>query len=76
MNPASGKKKKINNLKNLYDILRKYGYETEIKVTKAKFDAIRIVKELDDDIDLVISAGGDGTLNEVISTSYNSKCID
>ncbi len=67
MNPASGKKKKINNLKNLYDILRKYGYETEIKVTKAKFDAIRIVKELDDDIDLVISAGGDGTLNEVVT---------
>lgn len=67
MNPASGKKKKIKNFKDFYDILRKYGYETEIKLTKAKYDAIRIVKELDDDVDLVISAGGDGTLNEVVT---------
>ena len=67
MNPASGKKRKIDNYKDFYDILRKYGYDTEIIFTKAKYDATRIVKELDNDVDLVISAGGDGTLNEIVT---------
>ena len=67
MNPASGKKRKINSYKDFYDILRKYGYDAEIIYTKAKNDATRIIKELDDDIDLVISAGGDGTLNEIVT---------
>ncbi len=67
MNPASGKKRKVNNYKDFYDILRKYGYDAEIIYTKAKNDATRIIKELDDDIDLVISAGGDGTLNEIVT---------
>lgn len=67
MNPASGKKRKIDNFKDFYDISRKYGYDTEIIFTKAKHDATRIVKELDNDVDLVISAGGDGTLNEIVT---------
>ena len=67
MNPESGKVKKMNNMNVFYDVLRKHGYDAEIKYTKAKNDATEIVKELDDDIDLVISAGGDGTLNEVVT---------
>lgn len=67
MNPASGKKKKIDNYRDFYDILRKHGYDTEIKFTKRKYDATEIIQELEDDIDLVISAGGDGTLNEVVT---------
>lgn len=67
MNPESGKVKKLDNKKDFYDILRKHGYDAEIKYTKQKKDATKIVKELDDDIDLVISAGGDGTLNEVVT---------
>lgn len=67
MNPESGKLKNKENINELYDILRKYGYEAEIKYTKAKKDATEIVKSLEDDIDLVISAGGDGTLNEVVT---------
>ena len=66
MNPNSGKKKKVD-YKNLYDILRKYDYDGEIKFTKASKDAINIVKNLSNDVDLVISAGGDGTLNEVVT---------
>ena len=67
MNPQSGKKKKIKNYQNFYDILRKYGYDTEIIFTKAKGDAKNIVQALDDNVDLVISAGGDGTLNEIVA---------
>lgn len=67
MNPESGKLKNKEDKKVIYDILRKYGYEAEIKYTKAKKDATKIVKSLENNIDLVISAGGDGTLNEVVT---------
>ena len=77
MNPESGKKKKINNYMDFYDILRKYGYDTEIIFTKAKGDAENIIQALDDNIDLVVSAGGDGTLNEIVAGNMkrNKKLI-
>lgn len=67
MNPESGKIKNIGSKNNFYDILRKYGYDAEIKYTRKAKDATEIVKNLPNDIDLVISAGGDGTLNEVVT---------
>ena len=67
MNPESGKKKKIKTYQDFYDILRKYGYDTDIIFTKAKGDAENIIQALDENTDLVISAGGDGTLNEIVS---------
>ena len=67
MNPESGKKWKITTYQDFYDILRKYGYDTEIIFTKAKGDAKNIVQSLDKDTDLVLSGGGDGTLNEIVS---------
>lgn len=67
MNPQSGKKKKIKTYQKFYDILRDNGYETDIIFTKARGDAKRIIGELDKDVDLVISGGGDGTLNEIVS---------
>ena len=72
MNPHSGKKKKTN-YTALYDILRNHGYDGEIIYTKAAKDATKIVEELPDDIDLVISAGGDGTLNEVVTGDMHRK---
>ncbi|HIR49549.1 MAG TPA: diacylglycerol kinase family lipid kinase [Candidatus Faecimonas gallistercoris] len=73
MNPESGKVKSLNSKKDFYDILRKHGYDTEIKYTKKKKDATRIVEELENDVDLVISAGGDGTLNEVVTGNLHRK---
>ncbi len=67
MNPESGKKKKIKSYQVFYDILRKYGYDAEIIFTKAKGDAENIIQSLDRNTDLVISGGGDGTLNEIVS---------
>ena len=67
MNPESGKKTKIKNYKDFYDILRKYGYDTEIIFTKARGDAKNIIQAIDKDTDLVISGGGDGTLNEIVA---------
>ena len=74
MNPESGKIKSIGSKKNFYDILRKYGYDAEIKYTRKAKDATEIVKNLPNDIDLVISAGGDGTLNEVVNGLVYGKC--
>lgn len=73
MNPESGKKKKITTYQEFYDILRKYGYDTEIIFTKAKGDAKNIIQALSDKISLVISAGGDGTLNEIVSGNVLRK---
>ncbi len=65
-NPQSGKLKKKELLQTFFDLLRKHGYEAEIKYTKKKKDATEIIKNLDY-VDLVICAGGDGTLNEVVT---------
>lgn len=66
-NPNSG------NRKNVYDILEdskslfeKFGYKYSYIATKYKGHAREIVKYLMD-VDLVISVGGDGTFNEVVS---------
>lgn len=67
MNPESGKKHKITTYQDFYDILRKYGYDTDIILTKGPGDANKIVQGLDKSVDLVISGGGDGTLNEIVS---------
>lgn len=72
MNPQSGKKKKVN-YHSLYDLLRKYGYDGEIIFTKGEKDATKIVEELPNDVDLVISCGGDGTLNEVVTGDMKRK---
>ena len=63
--------------KGVIDVLRKHGYDAEIRYTKGPKDATRIVEELEDDVDLVISAGGDGTLNEVVTGNLrrNKKLV-
>lgn len=66
-NSNSGKRKSNDILESYEKILNEKGYDLEIKFTKRKLDAEKIIKSLPDDIDLVISAGGDGTFNEVIS---------
>lgn len=71
-NPASGKLKKTDLRHSFYDILRKHGYDAEIVYTSAKKDATDIVANLDD-ADLVISAGGDGTLNEVVTGNLKRR---
>ena len=72
MNPQSGKKKKVN-YHAMYDLLRKHGYDGEIIFTQGAKDATRIVEELPNDVDLVISCGGDGTLNEVVTGDMKRK---
>lgn len=65
-NPKSGVNRKQNVLEKVIDILKQNNYETEVVTTKSKGDAVNIVKNTEYK-DLVICAGGDGTLNEVVT---------
>lgn len=72
-NPESGRPVDKKNLKELPDIMKVNEYETIMCPTKGAKDATKIVSELDDDVDLVICAGGDGTLNEGITGNLMRK---
>lgn len=72
-NPVSGKSIKRKFLDEYKSILLDKGYESEIIYTEYKEHATKIVKNLDDDIDLVISIGGDGTFNEVMRGNFLRK---
>ena len=71
-NPNSGKLSNQSEIKKVYKILENYGYETEVIFTKCKGDASNITRKLKD-VDLLLCAGGDGTLNEVISGNIQRK---
>ena len=71
-NPNSGKLTNRNEIKKLYKILENYGYDTEIKYTEYKGHAKEMTTKLKD-VDLLLCAGGDGTLNEVISGNIERK---
>lgn len=72
INPVSGKNKKIKNYDDIQKLLLNYEYETKFIFTEYKAHATKIVKELEE-IDLVISIGGDGTFNEIMAGNLERK---
>ena len=67
INPKSGHGFDKRNAKRLIDIIKSYDYEPKIYFTKYRGHATKIIQELDDSVDLVISSGGDGTFSEVMN---------
>ena len=66
-NPKSGRKFNIKNyIPQMKKILLKYGYETEVIPTKNRGNATELIENIDYK-DLVISIGGDGTFNEIVT---------
>lgn len=65
-NPESGYKKNKLNIDNIKRILESNGYELSLMATQKSGDAFDFVQKLTAP-DLVIIAGGDGTLNEAVS---------
>lgn len=72
-NPNSGKKKLKNYIPEIKEVLKNYEYDSTIIITKYKRHATEIVENLEDDIDLVMSFGGDGTFNEVMTGNLKRK---
>lgn len=71
-NPNSGHKEVEKYLDNIKKILEKKKYNTTIYATEYKGHAIEIVENLEK-VDLVISFGGDGTFNEVMTGNLKRK---
>ena len=71
-NPESGRKKNKLNTDICKTILNENEYEVEFLETHAKGDAKKYLKEIKY-ADLVIVAGGDGTLNEAVTGNLERK---
>lgn len=72
INPNSGRGRKTINIEKIKELFLKYQYDANIIFTKYKGHAKEIVSNLDN-IDLVISVGGDGTFNEVMNGNFSRE---
>ena len=74
VNPCSGRAKMKNELLEVVSIFSSGGYEVTVYPTKERTDATKKVETLsEDDYDIIVVCGGDGTLNEVITGLMNSS---
>lgn len=71
-NPNSGNKQIKKYLSDVEKLLNDKNYEVEIICTKYKGHATDIIAEIKN-IDLVMSFGGDGTFNEVMTGNFKRK---
>lgn len=67
VNPRAGKTKSRTPLFDAVARFSKAGYLVNVFVTEGSGDATRVAAEMGGDFDLVVCAGGDGTLNETLS---------
>ena len=72
-NTKSGKNKPKDLINTFYDVIQEHDYLVDVITTKRRGHGITIMEELPDDVDLVISAGGDGTFDEVITGNMHRK---
>lgn len=67
VNPVSGKKTVLKEMGNVLSSFNKGGFLPTVYFTKKRGDATNYAVQFADDYDLVCCAGGDGTLNEVVT---------
>lgn len=72
-NPHSGKNNKKEFIDKFTNILSSNGYDSEVILSKYRGHIVEIVSSLSDDVDLVISLGGDGTFNESMRGNFKRK---
>lgn len=68
-NKESGKGIKTETLNQIIKKIESHGYKTNLYLTHEKGDAKEYVRKLEK-ADLVLSIGGDGTFNEIVSGNY------
>ena len=71
-NPNSGKYNKEETLPKIKQLLEEYDYSVEVIATRCRGDATSIVANIEYQ-DLLISIGGDGTFNEVMTGNFKRK---
>ena len=67
LNPYAGMRKANKLLPEIFDIFNKAGYDVLCRITSGTGDCTAQVERLAKEMDLVVCAGGDGTLNEAIT---------
>lgn len=71
INPMAGRMRSRTGLFEIVRTLNAAGVQTTVHITSARGEAVRVVEEAGG-FDAVISCGGDGTLNEVITGALHS----
>lgn len=66
-NPRAGKGAFAPRLSEVVDMFVKGGYDVLVHPTQGQGEAMTYLKSLPEDISLVVAAGGDGTLDEVVN---------
>lgn len=72
INPYAGQRKANRYLPEILRLFHDHGYRCEVFVTGASGDATRFVAENGEGFDLIVCAGGDGTMNETFSGVMNA----
>ncbi|WP_163528382.1 diacylglycerol/lipid kinase family protein [Halobacillus ihumii] len=68
VNPSSGKEEALNYVNQIEELLNKKGYEVKTVQTEKELDAMKFCQNAcRDEFEMVVSLGGDGTLNETIN---------
>ena len=67
MNPNAGQRKANKHLPEIISLFNHYGYEVTVFMTTGPGSGVGIVEPRAKQYDLIVCAGGDGTLNEAIS---------
>ncbi len=72
VNPTSGTKKANKHLPEIISVFNRADYDTHVYMTSCRGDATKAVKELGNQMDMIVCCGGDGTLNETVTGVLDS----
>lgn len=73
LNPFAGQRKANRFLPDIIRLFHDYGYRCETYITGARGDATKFLVDAGEKYDMIICAGGDGTLNETIAGVLAAK---
>lgn len=76
INPTSGKGNILDKVDEIKKNIEEQGMEVDIKFTKKDYNARKIIENYEQEKDLILVCGGDGTLNEAVSAIMNKGLQD